>query len=67
MEYKLDSDTMLIAVDTGCAVDEMPAFSMTYSPWQQWDAVYDAEVALCRGTIFPCLDKPFLRGACPCA
>lgn len=44
----------------------MPALAMTYSPWQQWDAVYECDVALCRGTIFPCLDKPFLEGACPC-
>ena len=37
---------------------------MTYSPWQQWDAVYEADVGLSRGTIFPGLDQPFLEGAC---
>ena len=46
------------------AMDDMPALAMTYSPWQQWDAVYEADVALDRGTIFPGLDQPFLEGAC---
>ena len=46
------------------AMEDMPALAMTYSPWQQWDAVYEADVALGRGTIFPGLDQPFLEGAC---
>lgn len=65
-----DAGMMFIAVQEPCELDSMtdsmPALAMTYSPWQQWDAVYEADVALCRGTIFPGLDKPFLEGACPC-
>ena len=64
MDCKLDTGAVVIAVQE--CPDDMPALAMTYSPWQQWEAVYEPEVALCRGTIFPSLDKPFLKGACPC-
>lgn len=36
------------------------AYAMAYVPFQQWETPYDSEVALSRGTIFPCLDKPFI-------
>lgn len=36
------------------------ALAMFYVPVQEWTDVYDIDTALCRGTIFPCLDKPFL-------
>ncbi len=39
--------------------EEMPV-AMAYVPYQQWKEVYEDDVALQRGTIFPCLDKPFL-------
>ena len=40
--------------------------AMAYVPWQRWHTVYDLERALCAGTIYPELDKPFLgvRGGC---
>lgn len=44
---------------------DMTALAMMYSPWQTWGEVYDMQTALARATIFPDLDKPFLRGACP--
>ncbi|MBQ8913468.1 MAG: spore coat associated protein CotJA [Lachnospiraceae bacterium] len=34
--------------------------AMAYVPYQQWKDQYEDDVALQRGTIFPCLDKPFL-------
>ncbi len=34
--------------------------AMAYVPWQEWDDIYSEEVALCNGTLFPALDKPFL-------
>jgi hypothetical protein len=34
--------------------------AMSYVPVQFFDEVYEADVGLSRGTIFPCLDKPFL-------
>lgn len=64
MECKLNTETVVIAVQD--CPDNMPALGMTYSPWQQWTSVYEADVGFCRGTIFPELDKPFLEGACPC-
>lgn len=34
--------------------------AMAYVPWQEFKNLYAAEKALCRGTIFEELDKPFL-------
>lgn len=39
--------------------------AMAYVPWQMWKNLYAAEKALCRGTIFEELDKPFSgKGGC---
>ncbi len=37
-----------------------PVLAMAYVPFQQWSEVYTAEKGLCAGTIFPCLDLPFV-------
>ncbi len=37
-----------------------PVLAMAYVPFQQWNQVYTAEKGLCTGTIFPCLDLPFV-------
>jgi hypothetical protein len=39
--------------------------AMAYVPWQTWNKTYDLDKALQTGTIFPCLDKPFM-GRCAC-
>ncbi len=44
-------------------LDNVP-LGMGYVPWQTWGDVYDLNKGLNAGTIFPCLDKPFL-GRCP--
>ena len=36
------------------------AIAMAYVPFQQWSEVYSAEKGLCTGTLFPCLDLPFV-------
>ncbi len=36
--------------------------AMAYVPMQSDTTVYDDMKALCQGTLFPCLDKPFKRG-----
>ncbi len=36
------------------------SLAMAYVPWQRWNTVFSAEEALCKGTIFPELDLPFL-------
>lgn len=40
---------------------------MAYVPWQKIDKVYeDLSVALCEGTLFPELNKPYTGGKeCP--
>ena len=42
------------------------ALAMAYVPWQRFGQTYDLSKALCAGTIFPELDKPFCgkRGVC---
>lgn len=40
------------------------AVGMTYTPWQRWGEVYNAEKGLDRGTIFPVLDMPFSGRRC---
>lgn len=36
------------------------ALAMAYVPFQSFNETYDAEKAFCQGTLFPCLDKPFV-------
>lgn len=43
---------------------ENPVVAMAYVPFQVCTEQYDAEKALCQGTLFPNLDKPFLGGKC---
>lgn len=46
--------------------DQTISFAMAYVPWQTWKETYDPSVGFQRGTIFPCLDKPFIgEGAIP--
>ncbi|MGN1419524.1 MAG: spore coat associated protein CotJA [Acutalibacteraceae bacterium] len=46
------------------ALPENPVVAMAYVPYQECSDVYPSEKALCVGTIFPVLDKPFLAGCC---
>ena len=41
------------------------SLAMAYVPWQIWNTTYDLDKALQVGTLFPCLDKPFM-GRCVC-
>lgn len=45
---------------------EDPVVAMAYVPWQQLEDVYEPEVALRRGTLFPELSKPFTAGGRSC-
>ena len=40
--------------------------AMFYSPYQSFDSLFDYSSALCKGTIFRELDKPFLSKGCGC-
>lgn len=54
----IDSFSMLSALPEDAAV------TMAYIPFQLDNKVYEPETALSRGTLFPILDKPFLRAGC---
>ena len=41
-----------------------PTVTMAYVPFQTDRKVYDAATALCNGTLFPVLNKPFTGGCC---
>lgn len=43
---------------------ECTPVAMAYVPFQEIKDLYDDCKALERGTVFPCLDKPFLGGCC---
>ena len=45
--------------ETAVQIAALPV-AMAYVPVQTWQSVYDGETALERGTLFPCLDLPFL-------
>ncbi|MGI6251780.1 MAG: spore coat associated protein CotJA [Anaerolineaceae bacterium] len=38
---------------------------MAYVPFQRWEGIFDAETALCKGTLFKAFDLPYLtKGGC---
>ena len=51
-------------VEMGGQCMQMPALAMAYVSNQEWNEVYTLDVGLCRGTIFPALDKPFIGKGC---
>ena len=59
---------MCCECECGSTISEFPectALAMAYVPFQgRADDAYTCDKALMRGTLFPCLDKPFLMGCC---
>ena len=45
------------------ALPDDPVTTMAYVPFQTDKTMYDDDDALCRGTLFINLNKPFRRGA----
>ncbi len=45
---------------------ENVSLAMAYVPFQQDSEVYSCEKGLKEGTMFPCLNKPFLMGCAKC-
>ncbi len=64
-----DNDSGKTPVASGSFFDGIPslpadaAVTMAYVPFQLNTARYDDAEALCAGTLFADLNKPFLRGA----
>lgn len=50
--------------DTSPGGMEQYPVGMGYILWQQWQQTYPLERGFQRGTIFPDLDLPFMRGGC---
>lgn len=71
-EYRMNGSAMRMRREQadGCcccittALPEDPVAAMAYVPFQLCNDVYPCDKALCAGTIFPVLDKPFLAGCC---
>lgn len=57
----IDLDSMNLSdtcnINSGC-IENLP-LAMAYVPMQSWKTVYNNDVALNRGTLFPELDLPF--------
>jgi hypothetical protein len=47
-----------VPVMSGVFPEKTP-LAMAYVPYQVFDKVYEADEAICRGTLFPELDLPF--------
>lgn len=45
--------------DETTPLPEVVVPAMAYIPFQQWSETYEPMKGFDRGTIFPCLDKPF--------
>lgn len=45
-------------------IPENAALAMAYVPMQTNTEMYDKAMALCRGTVFQVLDKPFAKSGC---
>lgn len=61
-DYRNSADT---SYGNGCCKERssLPcsvSVAMAYVPFQQWSEVYSAEKGLSAGTIFPCLNLPFV-------
>ena len=52
--------SLVCAPDSGCQSGESLPTAMAYVSWQNWEEPYAPDTALCRGTIFPSLDLPFM-------
>ncbi len=56
-----------LPVETACGPIMMSGeLAMAYVPCQQWESPYAPDVGFARGTIFPCLDKPFIGEEAVC-
>lgn len=46
------------------ALPDSVSVTMAYVPFQTDNTVYDADKALCAGTLFESLNKPFMQSGC---
>ncbi len=65
--YEVSKDEITMTNDDPIFANPCQPLAMAYVPVQVWNQTYDPEVGICRGTIFPELDLPFIgEEALPC-
>lgn len=65
--YEISREEIDITNEDPIFADPRQALAMAYIPMQMWNKTYDPDVGICRGTIFPELDLPFIgEEAVPC-
>ena len=60
--FKDAFDCEMLPATEGAQPIKNAVLAMAYVPLQELNTVYPEEDALCQGTLFPDLDKPFHRG-----
>ncbi len=58
--YEFSKEEIDMTNDDSIFANPCQALAMAYVPMQMWNKTYDPEVGICRGTIFPELDLPFI-------
>lgn len=53
-------NNFVLNTPTNSECGKYPVLAMARVPMQTWSTTYDPDIALARGTIFPCLDLPFI-------
>ena len=56
----MDSFELNSSKNETSALPENPVVAMAYVPYQNPKRIYSTEQAISSGTLFPCLDKPFI-------
>ncbi|MDD3193926.1 MAG: spore coat associated protein CotJA [Oscillospiraceae bacterium] len=66
VNYQRTATSPQAACECDLSAAELLPVTMGYVPVQEWCNTYDTQTALCRGTLFPELFKPFVgsRGGC---
>lgn len=69
-QMRRPQNTRTISNECGCSNMtvsenmEQYALAMAYVPWQKFGETYDLEKGFMTGTIFPVLNKPFMKERC---
>ncbi|MCI8631574.1 MAG: spore coat associated protein CotJA [Firmicutes bacterium] len=58
----MPGENVPIGVKPVDCLSDLP-LAMAYVPMQGWEETYEPAEALMNGTVFPCLNLPFLGGA----
>lgn len=64
MDHKFEKDDrgFFVTLNPDNQVPSDEILTMAFVNIQPFGEIYDADKALCQGTLYPDLDKPFLKG-----